>query len=46
MLEGSLKDGVRADGEDGLVFQGGIGSITLGGVLAFHLAAKIYLYYF
>jgi hypothetical protein len=45
VLEGSLKDGVGADGENGLVFQEGIGSITMGGVLAFHLAAKIYNYF-
>ena len=36
VLEGSLKDGVGADGEKGLVFPGGVGSITTGGVLAFH----------
>jgi hypothetical protein len=43
VLEGSLKDCVGTDGEDGLAFQRGIGSITMGGVLAFHLAEKIFL---
>ena len=44
VLEGSLKDGVGADGEKGLVFQGGVGSITSEGVLALHLAevCKVY----
>ena len=44
MLKGSLKDGVGGDGEKGLVFHGGVGSITTVGVLAFHLAevCKVY----